>query len=93
MKVGQTVTIHVTLPNCGQFIKYTRTTADGSANWRVYITQSRSNLNSRGFDWIIKANKKGSVCASQTIQFDVYSPSGKCAANIKSMRNICFNVT
>ena len=92
MKVGESVTIHVTLPNCGTFMNYTRTTADGSTGWDQYISQSRSNLSSSGFDWTIKANRRGSVCASQTVQYDAKSPSGKCSGNVKSMKTICFDV-
>jgi len=86
VKVGSSVSIKVGLPSeCGTFIKYTRTSADGSSGWRNYISQSRSNIGSSGFTWIITGVKKGSTTASQTVQYDAKSPSGKCSGNVKSM--------
>ena len=86
VKVGSSVSIKVGLPSeCGTFIKYTRTTADGSSGWGQYIGQSRTNITSSGFTWIITGRKKGSTIASQTVQYDAKSPSGKCSGNVKSM--------
>ena len=86
VKVGESVSIKVGLPSeCGTFIKYTRQTADGSSGWSQYIGQSRSNNSGTGFTWIITGRKPGSTIASQTIQYDAESPSGKCSGNVKSM--------
>ena len=94
VKVGQSVSIKVGLPSeCGTFIKYTRQTADGSSGWGQYIGQSRSNISSTGFTWIITGRKKGSTIASQTIQYDAKSPSGKCSGNVKSMITVSVTVT
>ena len=94
VKVGQSVSIKVGLPSeCGTFIKYTRQTADGSSGWSQYIGQSRSNISGTGFTWIITGRKKGSTIASQTIQYDATSPSGKCSGNVKSMITVSVTVT
>lgn len=94
VKVGSSVSIKVGLPSeCGTFIKYTRTTADGSSGWRNYISQSRTNIGSTGFTWIITGVKKGSTIASQTVQYDAKSPSGKCSGNVKSMITVRVTVS
>lgn len=93
---GGTATVKVTLPNCGTFIKYTRQSADGGSGWRNYVSQSRSNISSSGFTWIItaKPNAKGkTVLVSQTIQYDAKSPSGTCIGNVKSMKTITVKIT
>ncbi len=92
LKVGESKSIYVTLPKeCGTLIQYTRTSADGNPKWQNYVSQSRANIGSNGFTWIITGKKKGSTVVSQTVQYDAKSPSGKCSGNVKTM--ITVNVT
>ena len=86
MKVGETRSVRAYLPSeCGTLIQYTRKSPDGGSNWREYVSQSYSGVDSKGFNWVITAKKKGKVTISQTIQYDSKSPSGKCSGNVKSM--------
>ena len=86
MKVGETRSVRAYLPSeCGTLIQYTRKSPDGGSNWREYVSQSYSGVDSTGFNWVITAKKKGRVTISQTIQYDSKSPSGKCSGNVKSM--------
>lgn len=94
---GGSATIQVTLPSaCGTLVNWTRKTADGEDGWEKYVSQSRSNITSNGFTWIItaKASAKGkTVHVSQTVQYDSLSPSGKCTGNVKSMGGVDVTIT
>ena len=93
LNVGESKSISVGLPKeCGTFIKYTRTSADGSSGWNNYVSQSRTNINSSGFTWIVTGKKRGSTIVSQTVQYDAKSPSGKCSGNVKSMITVSVKV-
>ena len=93
LSVGESKSISVGLPKeCGTFIKYTRTTADGASGWSNYVSQSRTNINSSGFTWIVTGKKRGSTIVSQTVQYDAKSPSGKCSGNVKSMITVSVKV-
>ena len=91
--VGESKTISVSLPReCGTFIRYTRQSADGASGWSNYVSQSRTNINSSGFTWVITGKKRGSTVISQTVQYDAKSPSGKCSGNVKSMITVSVKV-
>lgn len=93
MKVGETKSIRVNIPSeCGSLSRWTRRSADGQEDWNQYVTQSFGSADSRGYTWIITANRVGNVTVSQTAQYDSLSPSGVCTGNVKSMYTLNINI-